>query len=173
MHAHVIAHEISGMPGQKCSIVAVDRLSGSKGLTWSSEDGSTCFLPTLTGENIRVQDVDVIWWRRSQTPNLDSTNGVPTEVTDEAARDLIVHDCRATLRGALLVEFRGQWVSHPESTRAAGNKLVQLAAARRAGFRIPQTLVSQDPSAIRRFVGHHEGDAVVKVVQGTKHTPLL
>jgi glutathione synthase/RimK-type ligase-like ATP-grasp enzyme len=53
------------------------------------------------------------------------------------------------------------------------NKLVQLAAARAAGFRVPRTLVSHDPDQIRRFCAELEGRAVLKVVRGTVRSQLF
>jgi len=45
------------------------------------------------------------------------------------------------------------WVNPPAGARDAENKLLQLQHARALGLNIPATLVSNDPAAIRRFVG--------------------
>lgn len=171
-HAHAIADELGQTSGIRCSIVAVDRLPGSMGLTWSSTSPSDAVLPTMSGDNIRVEDIDLIWWRRLNSPRLDAEPKIPPEVSDEAARDLIINDCRDSLLGLLLTEFDGVWVNHPEATRRAANKLVQIRAAQTVGLRVPKTLVSQDPAAIRRFVAGLGGEAVVKVVTGTRRAPL-
>lgn len=47
------------------------------------------------------------------------------------------------------------WVNRPAAAAMAENKLVQLRAAHRCGLRFPATLVSHDPSEIRRFVQRH------------------
>ena len=52
--------------------------------------------------------------------------------------------------GTLRTAFRGRWVSDPEATRRAENKLVQLVAAKAAGFRVPRTLVSNDPAEMNQ-----------------------
>src|SRR5262249_30053119 len=69
--------------------------------------------------------------------------------------------------------FRGRWVSDPTATRLAENKLLQLRAARRAGFRLPDTLVSQSPAQIRRFCAAHHNQVIVKPVRGTQRAQLL
>jgi len=115
-----------------------------------------------------VRELDAIWWRRLTGPPR-----LPEWLEDEAARDLVERECRATLLGLVLTEFRGAWISHPEATRLAENKLVQLDAARRAGLRLPRTLVSQDPAAVRRFCEEREHEVVVKTVAGTPKTPVM
>jgi glutathione synthase/RimK-type ligase-like ATP-grasp enzyme len=75
----------------------------------------------------------------------------------------IFRSTERVLEGILLNAFQGRWVSHPLATRLAENKLVQLHAAKRAGLRIPATLVSQDPVNIRRFCAAHPG-AIIKPV---------
>ena len=66
----------------------------------------------------------------------------------------------------LLNEFTGAWVSEPGKTTRAENKLVQLQAATRAGLRVPKTLVSQKPDAVREFVERQPAGAIAKPVRG-------
>lgn len=168
LHAFTIADSLERLHGVKCSVVLTDRLAGTGGLSWTNSHPPVTTLRDAAGDAVSVDHLEVIWWRRS--PRADLLR-IPPEVTDEAARDLIANDIRATLVGSLLTEFSGAWISHPESTRRAENKLVQLKVAREAGFTVPETLVSQDPLAIRDFVARR-GSVVVKPVAGTIRTPL-
>lgn len=70
-------------------------------------------------------------------------------------------------------EFRGAWISHPTNTSRAENKLLQLEVARRAGFRVPKTLVSSDGPAIRRFAAAVKGELIIKPVRGTNSVNLF
>lgn len=47
------------------------------------------------------------------------------------------------------------WVNPPASALAAENKLLQLEMARQCGLLFPETLVSNDPAEIRKFVRKH------------------
>jgi glutathione synthase/RimK-type ligase-like ATP-grasp enzyme len=98
---------------------------------------------------------------------------IPSTITDAAQIDVIDNDCRAALAGLLLNEFRGTWINHPINSQLAQNKLVQLRAAKTIGFRVPRTLVSQDPIAIRNFCEELDYQVVVKSVSGTQKAPLL
>jgi glutathione synthase/RimK-type ligase-like ATP-grasp enzyme len=169
LHTVVIQKELLRRSDVACDIVQSDRIAGSAALTWSNaEDRYAARVPTAAGEKLPVHDIDVIWWRRVGYPQQ-----LPAYVTDPAHVDLINNDCRVALAGLLLNEFRGTWINHPIASQVAGNKLVQLQAARRAGLRVPRTLVSQDPSMIRRFCDELHGRVVVKAVSGTSQAPLL
>ena len=138
-------------------------------MSWSiSEEVEAATIRDVDGEEVAAGDLDAIWWRR-----LTGEPRLPNWLEDEAARDLVERECRATLAGLVLTEFRGVWVSHPEATRLAENKLVQLSAARRAGCRLPRTLVSQDPAAVRRFCRELGYRVIVKTVAGTPKTPVM
>lgn len=98
---------------------------------------------------------------------------IPPTITGPAHIDLIDNDCRAALVGLLLNEFQGTWINHPANTQLAQNKLVQLRAAMSAGFRVPSTLVSQNPTSIRQFCEGLDYQVVVKSISGTQKAPLL
>jgi hypothetical protein len=166
-HAYAIQHTLRAR-GIGCGIVETDALAGSGGLSWSTEGEAPAVLPDEDGDRIPVADLDLVWWRR-----LTGEPQIPESVRDEAARDLVASDCRATLVGLALNEFRGRWVSHPEATRLAENKLIQLDVAKRVGLRLPRTLVSQDPEAVRKFCRDQDYRVVVKTVAGTRMTPVM
>jgi hypothetical protein len=48
------------------------------------------------------------------------------------------------------------WINSPTSALRAENKLVQLQAARQCGLHFPETLVSNNPAEIRRFINKHD-----------------
>jgi glutathione synthase/RimK-type ligase-like ATP-grasp enzyme len=138
-------------------------------MSWSiSGEVNKATIHDVDGNAVAVQDLEVLWWRR-----LTGAPRLPESLRDEAARDLVTNDCRATLLGLALTEVQGIWISHPEATRVAENKLVQLKAAQRAGLRLPRTLVSQDPQTVRRFCRKCNYEVVVKTVAGTPKTPVM
>jgi hypothetical protein len=145
-----------------------NRLSGSGALTWSNTKGFHAAVADRHGNKIVVRDLHALWWRRVGHPQV-----LPPDAFDAAQIDLIDNDCRVALGGSLLNEFRGTWVSHPIKTQLAENKLLQLRTAEEAGFRVPRTLVSQDPESIRRFCRRLHGNVIVKPVRGTTRAPLF
>jgi len=169
LHALAIQQALEARGDVGCHIVAADRLPGSwpVGLTWSTLDSFPCVLPTTRGEPLDARTLDLVWLRRVSAPK------GPPHVQDPVQLDLIANDCRSAVEGLLSNEFPGTWVNDPQATRLAENKLVQLRAAERAGFRVPLTLVSQEPEQIRRFSAMLDHKVVVKPVRGTTKGPLL
>lgn len=64
-------------------------------------------------------------------------------------------------------------MSDPYATRVAQNKIIQLDAARAAGFIVPRTLVSQNPTDVRAFAEALDFKVVVKTVSGAAETPVM
>jgi hypothetical protein len=167
-HAFAIADRLHD-DGITAVIVESDALSGRAGMTWQpGPQGGTFTLNDRTGMPVALDTVGLVWWRR-----LTGTPQIPGGIVDPAALDLIARDCRTTLAGGFATGFRGRFISDPERTRAAENKLVQLQAACEIGLRLPETLVSQDPVAIQGFCDRMGGKVIVKPVAGTPLTPLL
>lgn len=71
---------------------------------------------------------------RSQMIFMHPQRNIPP-LADPAQVEVVHRSCSTTLLGGLLTSFHGAWVSTPEATRRAENKLVQLRAAQAAGFR--------------------------------------
>lgn len=79
---------------------------------------------------------------RVQAERLERPAAVDRFVSEQQGEALIGH-----LAG---LEAR-VWINHPNASARAENKQVQLRAAARAGLRVPRTVVSDEPSAIRAF----------------------
>ena len=158
-HATVISDALIAR-GLSPAILETDRL-GEGGFSWASHDPGRAVVPDRHGVPRDVSSARLTWWRR--------LNGIakPGDHIDASAHDLVDRDTRATLLGILATEFSGRYVSDPEATRAAENKLVQLRAARQAGFDVPETLVSSDPARIRTFWHRHDRRVVVKTLCGS------
>lgn len=96
--------------------------------------------------------IGAVWYRRARSPE-EFPRALPADVAflrTEWARFLRnVYAVSDELSDRL-------WVNRPAAASSAENKLVQLRAARRCGWRLPATLVSNDPDAIRRFAARHQ-----------------
>lgn len=123
-------------------------------------------MPVFGGGHVNVDDVNVIWWRRISRSQSQLTD-------DPAHQDVIGNDSEAAVRGILVSSFSGRWIDPPHLVTKAENKLEQLRIAHQCGLRLPPTLVSQDPLAVRAFADKHNGDVIAKVLRGTSRRPLV
>ncbi|MGK5685068.1 ATP-grasp domain-containing protein [Actinoplanes sp. URMC 104] len=141
------------------------------GLAWSNAgDGSPGSPPTMPGnlgELVDVPGLDLVWFRRTNYPQ-----ELPANDLDPIQLEIVNNEYKATMFGALATSFGGRWVNDPFAGFGAENKLLQLDAARRAGLRVPRTLVSHDPEQVRAFCESLHGEVVVKTVKGSARRPL-
>ena len=158
IHAVAVKRAIEQRHPARCHILAGKELAGSGGLSWSGASDAPSVLPDLDGELVEIARLGALWVRR-----LPIQQVLPDEVDPTYAEDIHL-SCWTGVLGHLITEFHGAWVSDPVATELAENKLLQLRAARRAGLRIPATLVSQDPARIRSFCAAHPR-AIIKPVR--------
>jgi hypothetical protein len=144
LHAHIISAELRAR-GHEVSMVLSDRMPGCGGLSWNSDRPTSGLVRTASGRRIAPADLDVTWWRRA------GNTLVPERVVDNQARQYVGAAGSAAASGLWRTTMRGRWVSDPDATRNAENKIVQLRAAIDAGLAVPRTLISQDPDDIRDF----------------------
>jgi glutathione synthase/RimK-type ligase-like ATP-grasp enzyme len=94
---------------------------------------------------IRARDVAVVWWRPPRPLVADRRLGA-------ASAAFAVRQMAEALLG-LASTLDARWVNDPWREAVAARKPHQLAAAERVGLRVPRTLVTNDPTRARRFVG--------------------
>ncbi|MGH3671861.1 MAG: ATP-grasp domain-containing protein [Pseudonocardiaceae bacterium] len=167
LHSLAVQHGVRRRGYEQCHIVECDNMGGSPTLLWKSWTNPS-ESKILTSENITIslEDVSVIWWRRVRADQLTATY-----LTNDHERDIVNNDCRGALAGILAATFSGEWISRPEATDRAADKLFQLSIAQRAGFRIPRTMVSQSRGDVAEFF-RQEKKVIVKPVVGARG-PLL
>ena len=156
--------------GFACHIVESDQLSGreSINLVFGCKIARpAAMLRSSEAELLDIASIEAIWWRRFK-----AAQQLPLEGLGETHKSLINNDCVVALAGSLQNAFAGRWISSPSATEHASNKLNQLTAARAAGFRIPETLVTQSPAVVGDFYRELGGRVIVKPVAGTPG-PLL
>ncbi len=156
--------------GDRCAVIASDALAGSSGLSWylDGSDGSTV-CRDIDGYDIAVRSLDLVWWRRMPRGAAPDNRGH----APDAVEMFTSCNMRASLLGIFLTDFPGIWLDHPKFMYRADNKLVQLRVASAAGFRVPRTLLSQNPLRIRPFTESLDGHLVAKCVSGMLGVPAL
>lgn len=171
LHAHVIRDAIQDRHGMRCVIFESDEMARSGALNWSPHGDCVPTLPIEGGDRVDVRLLDAIWWRRPGGRPWDRSLPGLEGVVEPQALEVVRNDCSAGFQGLLLAEFGGVWVSHPDATRRAENKLLQLRVAVQVGLRVPRTLVSQDPEAIRAFCMRQP--TIVKTLAGAFGVALV
>lgn len=120
------------------------------------------------GKKINVSELNSIYYRRPKPFQISPV------VTDKLHKNFALGECKTAIEGLehCMPFF---WVSHPYSLKRAENKIYQLGIAKKIGFDIPLTLITNDPSQIKSFFekcnSNNQGNGVVTKV--LKHSNEL
>ncbi len=125
---------------------------------FQTRGGNASFTMRASGGNWSIQDARSVWMRRISGPALPQ-NLQPGD------RSFVRGEVAAFLEGGL-ANSDARWINDRRSERDASNKLRQLVAAKKIGFAIPETIVSNDADAIRDFVERNPGPVLFKPVSG-------
>jgi glutathione synthase/RimK-type ligase-like ATP-grasp enzyme len=107
--------------------------------------GERSFALTFDGRTHDLRDFGSIWWRRPQHPQ------VSDELSDGTHRLFATNECAEALAG-LWHAVDAFWVNDPAKDHVAHRKVTQLRVAQQCGFRLPDTLITNDPAQARIFI---------------------
>jgi glutathione synthase/RimK-type ligase-like ATP-grasp enzyme len=110
-------------------------ISGA-GAVWSAEIRT----PQRT---LRLADVRAAWLRRPGAPVVDAA-------MHPESKEFAIQQARSTI-AALYAMVGDRWLSHPESMRAAADRVRQMRLAAAAGLAVPDTLIGNDADRAVEF----------------------
>lgn len=122
-----------------------------------SDDGEDHRVVWPDGRELALGDVTAVWNRRFAI-----AKDLPQDL-EHQVHAASVEESRRTLRGLLAALDVFQLDPIPTVYRAK-NKQLQLRLAREVGLEIPDTLVTNDPGAVRRFASKHPAGVVCKMM---------
>jgi hypothetical protein len=142
------------------------------GVSWTEPERATLLADESLSISLgpyRLEHDDVVWFRQSDHA-----------ASDHHASDYRTSDHRASGQGAA-AEERGtaspsffdelacmfdrlpvRCVNPYSALRLVRNKAVQVFLARKSGLKVPETLFSNSPAAVRAFFDRHPSDAICK-----------
>lgn len=167
-HAIAIQGRIRAMGYRQCHIVECDHLAQGNNIYYTiGIEGGTDRVTTSEGKTVAISEASLIWLRRTRA---NQTLRYP--LTQEEGYDIVNNDCRGALSGYLATIFQGKWISHPEATARAADKIYQQEVARRCGFRVPKTAIAQCTADVIEFFQACGGQIIVKTIVGANE-PFL
>ena len=95
-------------------------------------------------------------YRRHATPTWP-------EQIEAGPREFCERECRAFLNGVLSSLTTERWLSSPTAIHKAEQKPYQLTIAEQVGFRIPDTIITNDPNQVSAFA--ESRDLIAKAVR--------
>lgn len=160
LHAQAVTGSLRRI-GITTDHVDLARLSSGVSLTLSLNGEADASLGLPPDRSIMLSEVDTIWWRRPRAPHHAAS-------ADDASREFVQGEWTHFINA--LQSFAGvRWVNSPTADYRAGIKGAQLLAARAEGLRVPRTLITNDPAAVRSLAA--EGIPLVYKRVGTGCRP--
>lgn len=161
LHAQVIVGKLAERGYRTAYLLGSDLLASSQPISISITSEGHCGTFVNGDHRVSLSDAKILWLRRPRPPQVLDAGHFTTD-----AVELIHNDCRLGLNALLTTAFHGKWISRPDATQQASDKVFQLLAAKACGFRIPSTLVSQSKKDIVSFYERNRRDVIVKTLAG-------
>lgn len=117
--------------------------------------GRLIHLPS--NDAVAIKDIGAVWLRKPAPFRFVSDELSPQE------RAYAQMETEHVLF-SVLYSLRCYWMSHPLSVRGALWKGEQLQRAARLGFRVPRSLISNQPASVRRFKADIAADMIFKAM---------
>jgi len=161
LHAHVIVGKLAERGYRASYLLGSDLLATSRPISISLTSEGNCGSFAHWGRRVSLSEAKILWLRRPRPPQVLDAGQFSAD-----AAELIHNDCRLGLNALMTTAFHGKWISRPDATQLASDKVFQLTAAKACGFRIPSTLVSQSKADVVSFYERHRRDVIVKTLAG-------
>jgi hypothetical protein len=142
LHAHAV---VEALTRRHMAVEWVDFAALNKNLrlTHTLDGVPDARLVTPTGRTISLSAVKTIWWRRPYSPSDDVT-------FSEEVRTFVRGEWEHFI-GGIEAFVSARWVNSPAANRLASRKGLQLVVAQKEGLRVPRTVITNDPEAVRTF----------------------
>jgi len=111
---------------------------------------------TVAGKMLDFASVTCVWYRRKLW--VQSAAIIKEEQQRFVAGEII------SLIEGLIADPAILWVNPMDAVTLAERKVFQLRVAQQLGFRIPQTLISNEPDQLRNFYNTHKGKVICKPI---------
>lgn len=119
--------------------------------------GTERLILAKNGEQVDLKEVGAVWYRR-----VAIAQSIPMTM-DVQLRDASIQESCATIQG-MIASLNAFHLDRVHLIRHASNKQLQLQVARTLGIDTPQTLTTNNPVAVREFVGECPQGAILKML---------
>ncbi len=148
-HVYRIAQAV-GTQGWGGFIVDARRPRSSVSIRFSNTDKCRAFLTTTDHETVDLSSFHAVWNRLK--PLVAGPSIGPLEASFQAFAQ---GEWRTVFQSLESLLSDAHWVNSAEAQHRASSKAVQLAVARRLGFEIPETCITNDPVDVIGLFDRH------------------
>ena len=117
-------------------------------------------MDTVKGITINLLDFDSVYYRRPLLNNLDYIEEINVQEFNYLRSELAF-----VLEGIYKILRKKYWLNDVYNIREAENKIYQLQMAQDVGFKIPQSLISNQSEEVNNFKIAADNDCIIKPIK--------
>lgn len=106
-----------------------------------------------------IENFHSVWFRRTRLPHIE---GLKAE-----EKQYILNEYDSLLKN-IFSSLNTNWLSEPKYVYNAENKVLQLKLAKKVGFNIPKTIITNDKEKIKEFYIENNQDIIIKPLAQTR-----
>lgn len=161
VHYRCVAEQLRRM-GKDSFLVEIPKLGNEARFTMATGDERYQNWSVPGESPVDLEQVRCVWYRRIFQPILKPALASKTDA------DWALREWREATTAAFSASG-ARFLSNPWAQELASMKPYHLRVAQRLGFRIPDTLMTNDAEAARAFVQKHKGRVIHKVVKSPRN----
>ena len=159
-HARCVAQDLEKM-GKAFRFVDSSRLASDGRLEFRAGQHSGSTWTCVDGQPIALDTVDTVWHRRRFLPPVAA--GLPISDQQYFQREW------TEMISGVFESLDGAWFVNDPDRQTSAVKPLQLRLAEKLDLRIPDTLITNDPSAAAAFIERHRERVVHKTLAPPRH----
>jgi glutathione synthase/RimK-type ligase-like ATP-grasp enzyme len=160
IHARCVTDRLRAV-GQRVCILDLAVFGQGGSVTYPIGRLGSPRVTSTDGQIIEMDEARTVWYRRHHHPQ------VPAAIVDTDDRRFAQAEWAETLTG-LLMSLNAR-VINPMLPQMAATKPRQLEVARQIGLRVPDTLITNDPAEVERFLELHNAQIIHKAMSAPNH----
>ena len=131
--------------------------SGKITIDFETNNQKCGFIISSHNQILNSKNIKSVWYRRPNHFNLQIKDSIQRRYAEEEIRNLLEGLCAIIPQDVF-------WLSNPRNLEQARKKLFQLKLARELGFLVPETIVTNNPNRVRKFLKKHNDRIVFKAI---------
>lgn len=160
IHGRAVAQHLVAM-GLEVAFLDTSRLGLDTSVSYRVLQGGEFPDVKWAARSFELKDISAVWNRRPTAPTINPS------VTDPDDRGFAASEWRQLLLGIL--EATPALFVNPVQSQRSAVKPLQLHIARQVGFRVPDTLITNDRGDVREFLNLHRGRVVHKTLSAPRN----
>lgn len=125
----------------------------------------------IQNKKIYLKDIQGVWWRWFYGISYVNFSGG----NDEELDNIVYRECKVALENLFLISSRYgcNWLNSIEAINMHQTKGFQLQLLKEKNIRVPRTLFTNDPEAVRHFYEYNNKNIIYKPVVGGAYTQKM